>query len=173
MAHSSFQRQRCTVPALSCHGWIVHCGSWWNLEKLFSHIFHKSERDLEIPHRSWQTGGHPQCCWARTTSRTNTLFKQTTELYMLEVYDDLQSTVGQKRIFDQSPRLHRSRGRQQQTVHPIFEWCHEYTNTTTRTRKRTRTTVRTRSSQTSQRTTTMTCRERCFRRRTQQQRTQE
>ena len=78
--------------------------SKWNLEKLFSHIFQMLERDLEIPHRSWQTGGNPACGWARATSRTNTLFEQTTELKMLEVYDDLVSTAGQKRIFDQSLR---------------------------------------------------------------------
>ena len=83
-------------------------------------------------------------------------------------------TAGQKRTFDQSSRLHRSQGRQQQMTQLVFEsfrQCH--TNTTTRTSKRMRTTTRTRSTQTSQRMTTMTCRERCFRSLTQQQRHQE
>ena len=40
---------------------------------------------------------------------------------MLEVYDDLQNTAGQKKMSDQSSRLHRSRGRQQQTMQLTFE----------------------------------------------------
>ena len=59
-------------------------------------LAHLPERDLEIPHRSWQTDGNLPCGWARATSRTNTLFEQTTESYMLEVYDILQNTAGQK-----------------------------------------------------------------------------
>ena len=35
--------------------------SWWNLEKLFLHIFQNLERDLEIPHRSLQTDGNLPC----------------------------------------------------------------------------------------------------------------
>ena len=48
-------------------------GSCWNLAKPCSHIFQKLERDLEIPHQSWQTGGNRPCGWAKGTSRTNTL----------------------------------------------------------------------------------------------------
>ena len=32
--------------------------NWWSLEKQFLHIFQRSEKDLEIPHRSWQTDGN-------------------------------------------------------------------------------------------------------------------
>ena len=144
--------------------------SWLIFEKLFSHFFQKLDRDLEVPHRSWQTDGNLPCGWARATSRTNTLFEQTTESFMLEVADDLQSTAGQKKISDQTSRLHRSRGRQQQTMQLIFEQCQKYVNMTTRMRKRTRTTVRTRSPQTSRKTAIMTCRGRCSRSRKQLQR---
>ena len=32
--------------------------NWWSLERQFLHIFQRSERDLEIQHRSWQTDGN-------------------------------------------------------------------------------------------------------------------
>ena len=48
--------------------------NWWGLEKQFLHIFQRLERDLEIPHRSWQTDGNLACGWERATSRTSTLF---------------------------------------------------------------------------------------------------
>ena len=32
--------------------------NWWSLEKQFLHTFQRLERDLEIPHRSWQTEGN-------------------------------------------------------------------------------------------------------------------
>ena len=57
------------------------------------------------------------------------------ELYVLEVCDDLQNTAGQKKNFDQSSRLHRSRGRQQQTMQLIFEQYQQYANMTTRNEK--------------------------------------
>ena len=137
--------------------------SCWSLAKPCSHAhLPEFEKDLEIPHHCGQTGGNPPCGWATATSQTNTLSEQTTELCMLEVYDDSPSTAGQKRTFDQSSRLHKSRGRQQQMTQLIVEHYQKYMNTTTRTRKRTRTTMRTRSHHTSQKTT-MTCNGRCFR----------
>ena len=69
--------------------------------------------DLEIPHRSWQTDGNLACGWARATSRTSTMSEQTMELKMREVYDDSQSTAGQKITSSHSSRPHRSRGRRQ------------------------------------------------------------
>ena len=45
--------------------------NWWSLETQFLHIFQKLERDLEIPHRSWQTDGNLVCGWERATSRTS------------------------------------------------------------------------------------------------------
>ena len=62
-----------------------------------------------------------RAAWARATSRTNTLFKQTTELCMLEVYDDLSSTAGHKKTFYQSSELHRSRGRHQRTMQLLLD----------------------------------------------------
>ena len=103
-------------------------------------------------------------------SHGRTLSEQGTESHMLEVYDDMQRTAGQTRRSGQSSRPHRSRGRQQQTIQPMFEQYQKYVIMTTKTRKRTRTTVRTRSLQTSQRTTTMACRERRLRSLTQLQR---
>ena len=35
--------------------------NWWNLEKQFSHIFQKLERDLETQHQNWQTDGNLAC----------------------------------------------------------------------------------------------------------------
>ena len=54
---------------------------------------------------------------------------------MLEVYDDLQSTAGQKRLSGQSSRPHRSQSQQKQTMQPIFEQYQKYTNTILRMRK--------------------------------------
>ena len=47
-------------------------GIW---EKLFLHIFQKLERDLAIPHRSWQTDGNLPCGWARAISQTKHLVR--------------------------------------------------------------------------------------------------
>ena len=85
--------------------------NWWSLEKQFLHIFQRSERDPEIQHQSWQTDGNPACGWEKATSRMNILSEQMMELRMREVYDDSQSTAGQKRISRESSRPHRSRGR--------------------------------------------------------------
>ena len=104
--------------------------NWWSSAKQFLHIFQK-DRDLEIPHRSWQTDGNPACGWARATSRTSTLSEQTTKLCMRQVYDDSQITAGQKRTSSQSPRPYRSRGRRQpmmqQTPRAVPE-AHEQEN---------------------------------------------
>ena len=71
--------------------------NWWNLEKQFSHIFQKLERDLETQHQNWQTDGNLACGWERVTSQTSTLSERTMESCMREVYDDSQKTAGQKR----------------------------------------------------------------------------
>ena len=61
-----------------------------------------------LPHQNWQTDGNPACGWERATSQMNTLSEHTMELCMREVYDDSQSTAGQKRTSRQSSRPHRS-----------------------------------------------------------------
>ena len=137
--------------------------NWWSLEKQFLHIFQRLERDLEIPHRSWQTDGNLACGWTRATSRTSTFSEQTMELYMREVYDDSQSTAGQKRTSSQSSRPHRSRGRRQPMMQQIPEQYQKYMNTRSRMKKRTTTMVRTKNHPTSQTTRIMTWRERRFR----------
>ena len=137
--------------------------NWWSLGKQFLHIFQRLERDLEIPHRSWQTDGNLACGWTRATSRTSTFSQQTMELYMREVYDDSQSTAGQKRTSSQSSRPHRSRGRRQPMMQQIPEQYQKYMNTRTRMKKRTTTMVRTKNHPTSQTTRIMTWRERRFR----------
>ena len=75
--------------------------NWWNLEKQFSHIFQKLERDLETQHQNWQTDGNLACGWERVTSQTSTLSEQTMESCMREVYDDSQKTAGQRRTSKQ------------------------------------------------------------------------
>ena len=124
--------------------------NWWSSEKQFLHIFQRLERDLEIPHRSWQTDGNLVCGWERATSRTSTLSEQTMELYMREVYDDSQRTAGQKRTSCKSSRPHRSRGRRRPMMQQIPEQYQKYMNTRTRMKKRTRTMGRTKSHPTSQ-----------------------
>ena len=94
------------------------------------------ERDAEIPHRSWQTDGNLACGWERTTSRTSTLSEETMELKMREVYDDSQTTAGQKRTSSQSSRPHRSRGRRQSMMQQVTEQYQKYMNTRTRTQLR-------------------------------------
>ena len=72
--------------------------NWWRLEKQFLHIFQRSERDLAIPHRSWQPDGKNLACgWERATSQTSTFSERTMELCVREVYNDSQRTAGQKR----------------------------------------------------------------------------
>ena len=84
------------------------------------------------------------------------------ELYMREVYDDSQSTVGQKRTSSQSSRPHRSRGRRKLMMQLIPEQYQKYMNTRTRMKKRTTTMVRTRNHPTIQTTRIMTWKRRRF-----------
>ena len=105
--------------------------SWWNLEKLFLHIFLKLEWDLEFPHRSWQTDGNLPCGWARATSRTNTLFEQTTELCTLEVYDDLPSSEENLRSVVETPQKARPTATDEAAglrIHPTVPEVHEDDN---------------------------------------------
>ena len=74
-------------------------------------------------------------------------------------HNDSQSTTGQKRTSSQSPRPHRSRGRQQPMVQQIPEQFQKHMNTRNRMRKRTTTIVRMRYHPTSQTTRIMTWRE--------------
>ena len=135
--------------------------------KQFLHIFQRLERDLEIPHKSWHTDGNLACGCEKATSRTSTLSEQPMELKMREVYDDSQSTAGQKRTSNQSSRPHRSRGRRQPMMQQIPEQYPKYMNTRTRMKKRTRTMVRTKNHPTSQTMRIMTRREKHFRSTTQ------
>ena len=137
--------------------------NWWSLEKQFLHTFLRSERDLEIPHRSWQTDGNLACGWERATSQTSTLSERTMESCVREVYDDSQRTAGQKRTSSQSSRPHRNRGRRQPMIQQIPEQYQKYMNTRTRMKKRTTRMVRTKNRWTSQTTRIMTWRERRFR----------
>ena len=65
--------------------------NWWSLAKQFLHIFRRLERDLDVPHRSWQTDGKLACGWERATSQTNALSERTMEPCMREIYDNSQS----------------------------------------------------------------------------------
>ena len=162
LAHSSFPRKRCVVPVLSCHGRTVSRktgGVWRNSSCTSSRGWKgiwKSRTGVGRQMEIWRVA------WARATSRTSTFSEQTMELYMLEVYDDSQSTAGQKRTSSQSSRPHRSRGRRQPMMQQIPEQYQKYMNTRTRMKKRTTTMVRTKNHPTSQTTRIMTLRERRF-----------
>ena len=99
-------------------GSIVPCAdrieaNWWSLEKQFLHT--KLARDLEIPHRSWQTDGNKKSQLGKS---------------------DL---AGQKRTSSQSSRPHRRRRRRQPMMQQIPEQYQKYMNTRTRMKKRTTT----------------------------------
>ena len=67
--------------------------NWWSLEKQFLHTLQRSERDLEIPHRSWQTDGNLACGWERATSQTSTLSERTMELENSWSEENLKSVI--------------------------------------------------------------------------------
>ena len=98
--------------------------------------------------------------WLGKSDLTDEHFVRTNDgVEYARMYDDSQSTTGQKRTSSQSPRHHRSRGRRQPMVQQIPEQFQKHMNTRNRMRKRTTTMVRMRNHPTSQTTRIMTWRE--------------
>ena len=104
-------------------------------EKQFLHIFQRLERDLEIPRRSWQDRWKSGVWLGKSDLTRRALCpNRRWRLNMREVYDDSQSTTGQKRTSSQSPRPHRSRGRRQPLMQQIPEQFQNHMNTRNRMR---------------------------------------